>query len=246
MTLVPVAGSVPTFLLAWELMAVTSLVLLTTEHRHHPAVRSAVNWYGAMTQAGFVAILAGLTWLSSVSDVDFSVIRAESGEISPYVKAFVFFLCLAGFASKAGAVPLHPWLPRAHVEAPSHISALMSAAMVKLGIYGILRVGFDLLGGGTRAWWLAVGAFGVVSALYGILQAVVARDIKRLLAFSTCENIGLVLLGVGFAGLMVGSGQPAIGALALTAALLHSLNHAGFKTLLFLGSRVGGAGDGHT
>jgi formate hydrogenlyase subunit 3/multisubunit Na+/H+ antiporter MnhD subunit len=116
------------------------------------------------------------------------------------------------------------------------VSALMSAAMVKLGIYGLLRVGFDLLGGGPRWWWLTVAALGALSALYGIMQAAVATDLKRLLAFSTSENIGLILIGVGFAGMYSASGQAASASLALAAALLHTLNHAGFKTLLFLGA----------
>jgi formate hydrogenlyase subunit 3/multisubunit Na+/H+ antiporter MnhD subunit len=130
-------------------------------------------------------------------------------------------------------VPLHVWLPRAHAEAPSPVSAMLSAAMVNLGVYGLIRVGFDLLGGGTRWWWLLVLALGAVSALYGILQATVAADLKRLLAYSTVENMGLVFLGVGAAGVFHASGAPALAALALAAALLHVLNHAGFKALLF-------------
>jgi formate hydrogenlyase subunit 3/multisubunit Na+/H+ antiporter MnhD subunit len=236
MVLVPLADSVATFLWCWELMALTSLLLVATEHRHHSEVRTAVIWYAAMTQCGFVTLLIGLSWLATVTGGDFVAIRAGSAAVSGSVKAVVFLLCVFGFASKAGAVPLHPWLPRAHAEAPSHVSALMSAAMVKLGIYGLLRVGFDLLGGGTRWWWLVVALLGAASALYGIVQAAVAADIKRLLAFSTSENIGLILLGVGFAGLFARSGQPALAALAVTAALLHTVNHAGFKTLLFLGA----------
>ncbi|GAA1382580.1 proton-conducting transporter membrane subunit [Catellatospora chokoriensis] len=236
MLLVPVAASVSTFLLVWELMAVTSLILVMSEHRQHAAVRAASVWYAAMTQAGFVSILIGLLWLAGVSGQDFATIRQLAPSLPGTVQAGVFLLCLAGFASKAGAVPLHPWLPRAHAEAPSHVSALMSAAMVKLGVYGLLRVGFDLLGGGERWWWLIVAALGAVSALYGIMQAVVASDLKRLLAFSTSENIGLILLGTGLAGTLAASGQPAVAALALAAALLHTLNHAGFKTLLFLGA----------
>lgn len=237
MLLVPVAGSVSTFLLAWELMAVTSLLLMLGEHRQSPAVRTAGMWYAAMTQAGFVVILLGLAWLASAAGGEsFAAIRAAAAELSPVARGGVFLLCVAGFASKAGAVPLHPWLPRAHAEAPSHVSALMSAAMVKLGIYGIVRVGFDLLGGGPRWWWLLLGGLGAVSALYGILQAAVATDLKRLLAFSTSENIGLILLGLGAAGLWAGVGQPAVAGLALFAALLHTANHAGFKTLLFCGA----------
>jgi formate hydrogenlyase subunit 3/multisubunit Na+/H+ antiporter MnhD subunit len=236
MLLVPAAASVPTFLLTWELMAVTSLALVMTEHRHHEQVRPAVVWYAAMTQAGFVTLLIGLVLLASAAGVDFAAIRAGSAALSPGVRDAVFLLCLFGFASKAGAVPLHPWLPRAHAEAPSHVSALMSAAMVKLGVYGLLRVGFDLLGAGPRWWWLTVAGLGALSALYGIVQAVVATDLKRLLAFSTSENIGLILLGVGFAGIFNASTQPAVAALALAAALLHTVNHAAFKTLLFLGA----------
>jgi hydrogenase-4 component B len=198
MLLVPLAASVSTFLLAWELMAVSSLLLVLAEHRHSPAVRTAGLWYAAMTQAGFVAVLLGLVWLAAAaSGESFAVIRAAAPGLSPVVSGGVFLLCVAGFASKAGAVPLHPWLPRAHAEAPSHVSALMSAAMVKLGVYGIVRVGFDLLGGGQRWWWLLLGGLGAVSALYGILQAAVATDLKRLLAFSTSENIGLILGRVG-------------------------------------------------
>jgi hydrogenase-4 component B len=237
MLLVPVAASVSTFLLAWELMAVTSLLLVLGEHRHSPAVRTAGLWYAAMTQAGFVAVLLGLVWLAAAAGGEsFAVIRAAGPGLSPVVAGGVFLLCVAGFASKAGAVPLHPWLPRAHAEAPSHVSALMSAAMVKLGVYGIVRVGFDLLGGGPRWWWLLLGGLGAVSALYGILQAAVATDLKRLLAFSTSENVGLILLGLAAAGLWADAGQPAVAGVALAAALLHAANHAGFKTLLFCGA----------
>ncbi|MFP5371751.1 MAG: proton-conducting transporter membrane subunit, partial [Actinomycetes bacterium] len=190
-----------------------------------------------MTQAGFVVILLGLAWLAATAGGEsFAAIRAAGPGLSPATAGGVFLLCLAGFASKAGAVPLHPWLPRAHAEAPSHVSALMSAAMVKLGVYGIVRVGFDLLGGGPRWWWLLLGALGVVSALYGILQAAVATDLKRLLAFSTSENVGLILLGLAAAGLWAEVGQPAVAGVALAAALLHAANHAGFKTLLFCGA----------
>ncbi|GAA4470749.1 proton-conducting transporter transmembrane domain-containing protein [Phytohabitans houttuyneae] len=237
MLLVPAAGSVSTFLLGWELMAATSLLLVLAEHRHNPAVRSAALWYAAMTQAGFVSVLLGLTWLAAAGTGEsFAAIRAGGVDLPPVTASGVFLLCLAGFASKAGVVPLHPWLPRAHAEAPSHVSALMSAAMVKLGVYGIVRVGFDLLGGGPRWWWLLLGALGAVSALYGILQAAVATDLKRLLAFSTSENVGLILLGLAAAGVWSGAGEGAVAGVALAAALLHMANHAAFKTLLFCGA----------
>lgn len=236
MLLVPAAADVPTFLVSWEAMAVTSLLLVMTQHRRHGRVRSAAIWYAAMTQAGFVSILIGLSWLASSAGTDFADIRVAAGGLPSAVTGAVFLLCLFGFASKAGAVPFHPWLPRAHAEAPSHVSALMSAAMVKLGVFGLLRVGFDLLGGGSRWWWLTVAGLGALSALYGVVQAVVATDLKRLLAFSTCENMGLILIGVGFAGMLARSGRSVVAALALAAALLHAANHAGFKTLLFFGA----------
>ncbi len=237
MMLVPAAASVPTLLVAWELMAVTSLLLVLTEHRHHAAVRDAGVWYGAMTQAGFVCILIALVWLAAASGgLSFAAIRAGAPGLGPATAGAVFVLAVLGFASKAGAVPLHPWLPRAHAESPSHVSALMSAAIVKLGVYGILRVGFDLLGGGAMWWWLIVVLLGGASALYGITQAALARDLKRMLAFTTSENIGLILLGVGFAGLYAKAGNPAVATLALGAALLHTANHAAFKSLLFAGA----------
>ena len=235
MLLVPAAASVSTFLLAWELMAITSLLLVVAEHRRRESAGEAGLWYAVMTHLGFAVILAGLAGFAAAADGEsFDRLREAADGLSPAVRGAVFAATLAGFASKAGIVPLHAWLPRAHPEAPSHVSALMSAAMVNMGVYGIVRVGLDLLGGGPLWWWLAVLAAGAVSALYGVLQAVVATDLKRLLAYSTCENMGLVLIGVGASGLLSVSGAPTMAALALTAALLHVVNHAGFKTLLFL------------
>ncbi|MFB4306814.1 proton-conducting transporter membrane subunit [Actinomadura sp. GTD37] len=235
MALVPAAASVSTFLLAWELMALASLLLVVAEHRRRDEVRTAGLWYAVMTHLGLVVILAGLAGFAAAAHGEsFERLRAAADGLPDAGRAAVFLAVFAGFASKAGIAPLHVWLPRAHPEAPSHVSALMSAAMVNLGVYGIVRVGFDLLGGGTAWWWLIVLAMGGASALYGILQAAVARDLKRLLAYSTCENMGLVLVGVGAAGLFAASGDRALAALALTAALLHVANHAGFKTLLFL------------
>ncbi len=235
MLLVPAAGGVGTFLVCWELMALTSLLLVLAEHSHRTEVASAARWYAVMTHLGFIAILIGLVVLAGHADDDsFPALRAAAADLSPATSGLVFTLTLVGFASKAGIVPLHAWLPRAHPEAPSHVSALMSAAMVTLGVYGIVRVGFDLLGGGAIWWWLLVLALGAVSAIYGILQAAIGTDLKRLLAYSTTENMGLVLIGVGAGGLFAASGNTLLAGLALTAALLHVINHAGFKTLLFL------------
>ncbi|WP_243653538.1 proton-conducting transporter membrane subunit [Pseudonocardia endophytica] len=245
MLLVPAAGSVGTLLLGWELMASASLLLVLAEHHHRPEVASAGRWYAVMTHLGFVAVLAGLLLFAGhAADGSFPALRAAAAGLGPGIATAVFALVLVGFGSKAGIVPLHAWLPRAHPEAPSHVSALMSAAMVTMGVYGLVRVGFDLLGGGPAWWWVLVLLLGAASAVYGILQAAVATDLKVLLGYSTTENMGLVLVGVGAAGLFAASGQRTVAGLALAAALLHVLAHAAFKTLLFLaaGSVVQGTG----
>ncbi len=233
--LVPIAASVSTLLYAWELMALTSLLLVCSGHGAE--TRSAGVWYAVMTHLGLVTVLAGLVWLAAAAHTEtFAGIAAAAPGISPVVKGFVFALVLAGFGSKAGMVPLHAWLPRAHPEAPSPVSAVMSAAMVNLGVYGLVRVGFDLLHGGSRWWWLTLLLLGAASAVYGIIQAAVASDLKRLLAYSTVENLGLILLAVGAAGVLQDSGQQLLAALALAAGLLHTATHGAFKTLLFLGA----------
>ena len=146
----------------------------------------------------------------------------------------VFLLALVGFGSKAGVVPFHVWLPKAHPEAPSPVSALMSGAMVALGVYGIVLVGDVLLGGGPVWWWLIVLTLGAVSALFGSLHAANSTDLKRLLAYSTTDNIGLALLALGASGLFVATGHGRLGALSLVAALVLLVNHAMFKGALFL------------
>jgi formate hydrogenlyase subunit 3/multisubunit Na+/H+ antiporter MnhD subunit len=232
--LVPAAASVSTFLLLWELMALTSLLLVLAEHRARAAVREAAVWYAVMTHLGLVLLLVGfMVYAAQAGGETFAALRSGSGAMSPTVRGLVFVLTAVAFSSKSGLVPLHAWLPRAHPEAPSAVSALMSAAMVNLGVYGLVRVGFDLLGGGPAWWWLLAMAMGGLSAVYGILQAAMASDLKRLLAYSTSENMGLVVLGVGAAGLFDHAGNKALAGLALAAALLHVVNHAAFKALLF-------------
>ncbi len=230
MLLVPAAGSVTTFLLAWELMAVASLVLVLAEHTR-AQVRSAALVYAVMTQLGFVAILVGLMVLSAAGGADRF---ADLHRIPQGVCTAVFLLTTAGFGSKAGLVPLHAWLPRAHPEAPSPVSALMSAAMVNLGIYGICRVDLQLLGPGPGWWGLTLMVVGGVSALYGVVQASVATDLKRLLAYSTTENLGLITLALGAATLFAASGAYGPATIAAAAAMLHLIAHAAFKSLGFL------------
>jgi formate hydrogenlyase subunit 3/multisubunit Na+/H+ antiporter MnhD subunit len=240
MMLVPAAASVSTFLLAWELMAAASLILVAAQHTR-PAVRSAAVFYAVMTQLGFVAILLGLMVLSAAGGADRF---ADLSSVPTGVRAAVFVLTLAGFGSKAGLLPLHAWLPRAHPEAPSPVSALMSAAMVNLGIYGIIRIDLQLLGPGPRWWGVTLLAIGALSAVYGVLQASVATDLKRLLAYSTVENMGLITVALGAATLLAASGAAAAATVAMAAALLHLVAHAAFKCLGFLaaGSVLAGTG----
>lgn len=230
MELVPAAGSVTTFLLAWELMAIASLMLVLSEYTRSQ-VRAAGLSYAVMTQLGFVAILVGLMVLSAAGG---SIRLADLTGVSGGARTAVFVLTFVGFGSKAGLVPLHAWLPRAHPEAPSPVSALMSAAMVNLGIYGIVRFDLRLLGPGPRWWGLVLMAVGAISALYGVLQASVATDIKRLLAYSTTENMGLVVLALGAATLFADTGDYGPATIAAAAAVVHLMAHAAFKSLGFL------------
>jgi hydrogenase-4 component B len=231
---VPAAASIATFMAAWELMALSSLLLLLTGHRRAEA-RDAAQWYAVMTHAGAAAILLALVLIGAhAGGQTFAAIRAGAGGIPPAVRSLAFVLALAGFASKAGAVPVHVWLPRAHPEAPGPVSALMSGAMVNLGIYGIIRTGDGLLGGGELWWWLAVTGLGVASALFGAIHAAASPDLKRLLAYSTVDNMGLVLIGAGASGALAARGYHALAALALIAALFQMVSHSAFKGCLFL------------
>lgn len=233
--LVPAAASVTTFLFVWEVMAVSSLLLVLVDHRRRPEVAVAAQWYAVMTQFGAAALLAGLVLLAThAGSQSFAAIAAGSAGLPAWGRSTAFVLVVVGFGSKAGMVPLHVWLPRAHPEAPGPVSALMSAAMVNLGIYGIVRVGDGLLGGGPAWWWLLVMGLGALSALFGSLHAATSTDLKRLLAYSTTDNMGLVLLGVGASGLFASTGHPSLALVALVAALLHVVFHAVFKGSLFL------------
>jgi hydrogenase-4 component B len=211
-------------------MAIASLVLVLADHTR-PEVRSAALIYAVMTQLGFVAILVGLMVLSAAGGANRF---ADLSDVPEGVRTAVFLLTVVGFGSKAGLVPLHAWLARAHPEAPSPVSALMSAAMVYLGVYGIVRIDLQLLGPGPRWWGLTLLIVGVVSALYGVLQASVATDLKRLLAYSTTENMGLIALALGAATLFANSGASGPATIAMAAAMLHLIGHAAFKCLGFL------------
>ncbi len=232
--LVPTAASIATFMAAWELMALTSLLLLLTGHRRREA-RDAAQWYAVMTHAGAAAILLAFVLIGAhAGGESFAAIEAHAAGVPPAVRSLAFVLALAGFGSKAGMVPLHVWLPRAHPEAPSPVSALMSGAMVNLGVYGIVRTGDGLLRGGELWWWLAVAGLGVASALFGGIHAAASADLKRLLAYSTVDNMGLVLIGAGAAGALAVTGHRELAALAMIAALFQLVSHSAFKGCLFL------------
>ena len=233
MQLVPAASDVVSFLLAWELMALGSTVLLLAEHAQRPEVRSAALWYAVMTHLSFVLLLGGFAVLAAQAGGTSFAALASAG-VSGGTADVAFLLLAAGFATKAGLVPVHVWLPRAHPEAPSHVSAAMSAAMVKMGVYGVMLLVLRLLPDGPSWWGLLLLALGTVSAVFGILQASVTSDLKRLLAYSTTENVGLMVTALAVAMLLAGAGQTGVADVALTAVLLLVVSHAAFKSVLFL------------
>lgn len=234
MGLVLLADDAYGFMVAWESMAVSSYFLVTTQHRI-PEIRRAGFLYLLIAHLGAICILLCFGILQGGS-WRFTFDAMRGARLSPPWAAGAFLLALAGFGAKAGIVPLHVWLPEAHPAAPSPVSALMSGVMLKTAVYGILRVTFDLLGHPVWWWGLVALAAGLLTALYGAVFAAVQTDMKRLLAYSSIENLGLVFTGFGLAVVFLGAGMPALAALALAATLYHCLNHAMMKSLLFLGT----------
>jgi formate hydrogenlyase subunit 3/multisubunit Na+/H+ antiporter MnhD subunit len=230
MVLVLTARDVTTLLAGWELMTVFPASAILVARGTDPEVRTAVLAYLALTHVGGAGTWAALLALAHAGAIQ----PAGEAALSPATTAFVAVAALIGFGTKAGLMPLHSWLPRAHPVAPSHLSALMSGVMVKVALYGLIRVLFQWLG--PAPLWLAmvVLAVGLLSALGGVLYAVMEDDLKRLLAFSSIENVGIVTLGLGAALLFRAERLDGWAAIALGAALLHSINHAAFKALLFM------------
>jgi hydrogenase-4 component B len=234
MAMVLLADDAYAFMVNWELMALASFFLVTTNHRI-PEIQRAGYLYLLVAHIGAIAILLCFGVLqANTGDYTFDNMREQ--RLSPFWASCGFLLALVGFGAKAGIVPMHVWLPEAHPAAPSPVSALMSGVMLKTAIYGILRVTFDLLH--TPIWWWGMVALvlGLVTALFGVVFAAVQVDMKRLLAYSSIENIGIVLMGIGLAIIFTAYKMPALAALALAALLYHCLNHAIFKSLLFLGT----------
>ncbi len=234
MNLVVMADDAFSFLLCWEFMSLASWALVMAHHRETGNARAGYV-YLVMASFGTLALLLAFGLLAGpAGDYGFAAIRAASH--TPNAAALVLILMLLGAGSKAGLVPLHVWLPLAHPAAPSHVSALMSGVMTKVAIYGFIRVVFDLLG--PQAWPAsAVVLFlGGITAAMGILYAMMEKDLKRLLAYSTIENIGIIFVGLGLALAFRANGLKLLAALAFTAALLHVLNHSFFKSLLFFGA----------
>lgn len=236
MALVVTAGNAFLFLVAWELMSLLSYFLVVFDHKHEKSVRAGTI-YIVMTHIGTAFITAAfLIIFKYAGSFEFAAFKEACLSMPDNVKNIVFLFLLAGFGTKAGIVPLHIWLPYAHPRAPSYISSIMSGVMIKTAIYGMVRFIIFILGVNSLWWGSLILVLAVVSCLVGVIYAVMASDLKKLLAYSSVENIGIILLGVGASMLFIKMGKPALAVLALCAGLYHLINHAVFKGLLFLGA----------
>ena len=233
MNVVVLANDAFSFLVAWEFMSLTSWAMVVSHHRDAENVRAGYV-YLLMASFGTLALLLAFGLLASSAGYDFDAIRASHP--SAALASTVLILVLLGAGSKAGLVPLHAWLPLAHPAAPSHVSGLMSGVMTKVAVYGFVRIVFDLLPEPVWWWSMVVLLVGGPTATLGVLYALMQRDIKRVLAYSTIENIGIIFTGLGLALAFKAEGLDWVAALAFTAAMLHVFNHALFKSLLFFGA----------
>jgi formate hydrogenlyase subunit 3/multisubunit Na+/H+ antiporter MnhD subunit len=234
MNLVVLSDDAFSFLVSWEFMSLSSWALVVAHHWERENLRAGYV-YLLMASFGTLSLLLGFGLLAGANgNYAFDAIRAS--QPSTTQAALVLILTLIGAGSKAGVVPLHAWLPLAHPAAPSHVSALMSGVMTKVAVYGFVRITFDLLG--APEWWWSVLVLGVggITAVMGVLYALMQHDLKRLLAYHTVENIGIIYIGLGLALAFKAHGMAVAAALALTAGLLHVFNHSVFKSLLFFGA----------
>jgi len=236
MMLVLLADDAFFFMIAWELMSVASYFLVAFQHENS-ANRRAAFLYLLMAEVGALAIILSFGVLASFSD-GFTFDALRQAQLSPTWASIAFVLALLGFGMKAGIVPIHVWLPEAHPVAPSHISALMSGVMLKVALYGLIRFCFDLLAEVQWQWGVVLLVIGSISALGGILYAMMQPNLKRLLAYSSVENIGIIFMVLGLSMIFMDNGHPQLAALGFLAALLHAFNHALFKNLLFLGAGI--------
>ncbi len=237
MTLVVLADNGFFFLILWEMMSLLSYALVVTEYEQ-PGVREAGLFYLIMTHVGTAfIILTFLILFQETGSFSFEGFRHPDQRLPEGLRSLAFFTALIGFGAKAGIVPLHVWLPYAHPAAPSHVSALMSGVMIKTAVYALIRVYFDFLGGQFPWWWgFTILVVGSVSALLGVMYALMEHDLKSLLAFHSVENIGIILLGIGAGMIFHTYGLHELAALGLLAGLYHTINHAAFKALLFMGA----------
>lgn len=233
------------FLFAWELMTILSaLLILGLRPTRH--VLAAGTLYLTVTHAATACVLVAFGLLASVSggSLAFDAWRVTAPGLAPLTMSSVVLLLMVGFGTKSGVMPFHFWLPRAHPVAPPHVSAVMSGAMIKMGVYGMVRLMFDIMGGVPEGMGLLILAAGAASAVFGVLYAFMQHDLKRLLAFHSIENVGIIWIGLAASLLLWNHGNGELAALALTAALFHTVNHAVFKSLLFLcaGAVIRGTG----
>jgi hydrogenase-4 component B len=228
------SASAFSFLFAWELMAISSAILVIGPAPDRTMLRAGYI-YLAMTHLATAAIVVAFAiWSATAGSLDFASYGGAAASLGGPTRDVIFILLLLGFGTKAGMMPLHVWLPRAHPVAPSHVSALMSGVMIKAGIFGLMRFAIELLGPGPVWWGLLVLALGASSAVLGVLYALAEHDLKRLLAFHSIENIGIILIGLGIALVGQAAHATTLVVVGLAAALFHTFNHALFKALLFL------------
>jgi hydrogenase-4 component B len=234
LNLVVIADDAFSFLFAWELMSLTSWALVMSHHRESDNAYAGYVYIIMAVFSGLALLLCFGLLAGPTGSYAFDAIRAVHP--APGIAALALILALIGAGSKAGVVPLHAWLPLAHPAAPSHVSALMSGVMTKVAVYGFVRIVFDLLGAPTAWSGIVVLAIGGITAVLGVLYALMEHDLKRLLAYHTVENIGIIFIGIGLALAFGANGLATAAALALTAALFHVFNHSVFKSLLFFGA----------
>jgi hydrogenase-4 component B len=234
MLIVVTADNALWFLVAWEIMSVASYFLVIYDHKNPENIKAGFLYLVMTHVATAFIMLAFLLLYKYTGSFNFAALRAGAALAPGSIKNVVFILAMIGFGTKAGIVPLHVWLPSAHPAAPSHVSALMSGVMIKTGVYMMIRLFLDILQP-IPAWWgLTVLIAGAASSLLGVLYALTEHDLKKLLACHSVENIGIILLGLGASLSFLSLGMPALSLLGLIAALFHILNHATFKSLLFL------------